>query len=385
MLDSLLADIAERAGSRASARALPPRAYWDADLHALERERIFAVDWQCAGLAAEIPEPGDYLTFSINDQPMVVVRGEDGRIRSFSNVCLHRMMRLVDGRGRRRKFTCPYHAWTYDLGGRLVAAPHMKDALGFRAADHALPAIRTEVWDGWIYVTLSPAAPAVEALLGPLAELTGPYGVPAYVPFATQDHVWATNWKILTENFMEGYHLPVIHRATVGAWMPVDSTRFPPATDAYTIQTFVKDEGAIFGRAHPDNHRLTGEWRGTSVMPTVFPSHMYVLAPDHLWYLSLRPKGAGEVHVRFGAAFAPEVWAALADREKAAAETTAFFDRVNAEDRAIVEAVYANSQAPLAKGGRLSWLEHELTDFARYLAARLGGAAHDGRGAQATR
>ncbi len=378
VLESILAEIRQRADAE-PARALPPGAYRDPELHALERDRIFAVDWQCAGLAAEIPEPGDYLTFAINDQPIVVVRGDDGVVRSFSNVCLHRMMRLADGRGRCRKFTCPYHAWTYDLNGRLVAAPHMRETPGFRVADHALPAVRTELWEGWIYVTLNPAAPATATLFGPLRDLVGRYEMAGYVPFVTQDHVWATNWKILTENFMEGYHLPVSHRATVGAWMPIDSTRFPPAVGgAYTVQTFAKIEGAGYGLAHPDNRRLKDEWRATSVMPTVFPCHMYVLAPDHLWYLSLRPKGVGEVHIRFGAAFAPEAWAALPDRATTVAETVAFFDRVNAEDRGVVEAVYANTAAPLAAGGRLSWLERELTDFARYLASRLA----DGRAAE---
>jgi hypothetical protein len=115
-------------------------------------------------------------------------------------------------------------------------------------------------------------------------------------------------------------------------------------------------------------------------MPTIFPTHMYVLAPDHLWYLSLRPKGTGQVHVRFGAALAPEVLRSLADPQAFIAETVAFFDKVNAEDRFVVEGIYAGSQAPLARPGRLSWLEREIHDFVAYLARRLAG----GRGVAAS-
>ena len=103
-------------------------------------------------------------------------------------------------------------------------------------------------------------------------------------------------------------------------------------------------------------------------MPTVFPSHMYVLAPDHMWYLSLRPKSVDEVHVRFGLALAPEVNTALGDtREQWLAEVITFFDKVNAEDKFVVEGIAVGSRAPLARPGPLSWLEREVHDFARYL------------------
>jgi len=354
------------------AHTMPPVVYRSPELLALEKEKIFAADWHCPGLAAEIPEIGDYLTFQVADQPIVVIRGKDGDIRSFSNVCLHRMMRLAEGRGNCRRLICPYHAWTYGLDGRLIGAGHMGRTAGFRDRAHVLLEIRTEVWEGWIYVTLNPKAVPIAELLAPLGDVVGQYGMADYVPVTTQDHVWQTNWKLLTENFMEGYHLPVAHRETVGAWFPAGRTAFVGEEhDAFTYQTFVKSEAATYGLAHRDNTRLKGDWRITSVMPTVFPCHMYVLAPDHLWYLSLMPKGVGEVHVRFGAALAPEVVATMVDRDQFVGELVAFFDEVNREDREVVEGVYANTAAPLAQAGPLSWLEESLNRFARYLTRRL--------------
>jgi phenylpropionate dioxygenase-like ring-hydroxylating dioxygenase large terminal subunit len=361
-------------GGLEQATAMPPAIYRNPEFHELERREIFACDWHCVGLAADLPEAGHYLSFSINDQPVFVMRGRDGVIRGFSNVCLHRMMRLVEGQGSCQRLVCPYHAWTYDLDGQLLGAPHMKQTPGFEPRAHRLPAIRTEIWQGWIYVTLNDGALPVAALLASLAPMVAPYEMEHYIPVALQDHVWNTNWKLLTENFMEGYHLPVAHRATVGAWFPVGDTRFPPERhDGFTIQTFTKDETARYGRAHPSNTRLEGHERHTTVMPSVFPAHMYVLAPDHLWYLSLRPKSIGEVHVRFGVALAPEVVANMPDLEKEKAELLDFFDKVNAEDRFVVEGLYQGVQAPLARPGRLSWLEREIHDFTCYLANRLAG------------
>ncbi|MDP9138081.1 MAG: Rieske 2Fe-2S domain-containing protein [Pseudomonadota bacterium] len=362
----------------AEAFTVPPAIYSSADVHRLERQRIFAVDWQCPGLAADIPAPGDYITFAINDQPFFSIRGNDGLIRSFSNVCLHRMMTLLRDRGNCRRIVCPYHAWTYDIEGRVIGAGHM----GHRDPDfdkkgYRLPELRTELWHGWIYVTLSPDTPPVQSLLQELEPEIARYGLADYRSVARQDHVWRTNWKLLTENFMEGYHLPVAHRETVGAWMPIDSVVFPDKVHAaFTWQTFAKDENAKYGRAHPSNTRLEGKWRHTTVMPTVFPCHMYVLAPDHMWYLSLRPKGIDEVHVRFGLALAPEVYTALGDgRDKWLEELISFFDKVNAEDKFVVEGIAEGSRSPLAKSGPLSWLERELHDFARYLDLRLNGAS----------
>lgn len=373
--DALTALTAVAATPFSQADTIPPLLYRSEAVLELEQQRIFAREWVCPGLAADIPQPGDYITFSIGDQPILVMRGRDGVIRSFSNVCLHRMMPLVEGRGKcGNRLVCPYHAWTYDTEGKVIGAGHMggRDP-AFDKKQYRLPELRTEIWEGWIYVTLNRDAPAVADLLAPLLPVVERYAMAAYIPVVNQDHTWKTNWKLLNENFMEGYHLPVAHRATVGAWFPVEDTVFPDEVfDTFTYQTFTKDENAKYGRAHASNTRLDGKWRYTSILPTIFPSHMYVLAPDHLWYLSLRPNGVGEVHLRFGIALAPEVHEALGEQRDAwVSELTDFFDRVNAEDKFVVEGIFNGSKAPLASRGPLSWLEREIHDFARYLAKRL--------------
>lgn len=356
------------------AHTMPPDIYHSNEWYERELKNIFYQDWSCAGLSADIPEPGDYLTWRIGDQPVFVMRQRDGSLKALANVCRHRMMPLLEGHGRcvSNRITCPYHAWSYQLDGTLSGAPQMEHRPDFDKAMHRLPSITLEVWEGWIYLTLNPSATPVSRLLKQLQPKVDAYGMADYVPVIQKDHHWNTNWKLLTENFMEGYHLPVAHKATVGAHFPADKTQFPERSDpAFTYQYFIKSDGAPMGTAHADNKRLIGEQRNMSLMPTIFPSHMYVLAPDHLWYLSLQPEETDHVHIRFGLALAPEVLAASSDREALVSEAVAFLDRVNEEDRVVVEGIFKGSKAPLTTPGPLSWLERENHEFTQYLARRM--------------
>ena len=373
-VDEVLTSLKKLAATPLEAATAPPKAiYTLPDITAHEMDRIFASEWLCAGRADELPNPGDYMAFECGAQPLIIIRGADGVLSARSNICRHRMMRLVEGRGNTRKFTCPYHAWTYNLEGQLVGAAYMDRTTCFNKSDIQLPAVRCEEYLGWIYVCLDPDVEPVAHMLADLTEKLLPYNMQDYVTIFTEDHVWDTNWKCLTENFMEGYHLPVAHRDTVGGHFPVEETQFDGrgSFPHFTSQLFVKTGTAPVGTAHPDNTSLTGKWRNISVMPTVFPSHMYVLAPDHLWYLALQPDGPGRTRIRYGAALAPEVLAAQSDPETYIAETKTFLDAVQLEDKNVVEGIFAGAKAPLSSPGPLSWLERENHEFTQYLARRL--------------
>ncbi len=378
-MQQLLAHLRDSAATPFSnASSLAPELYWNEDVAQAEQDYIFKKDWVCAGLAAELEKPGDYLTFSVSGEPVFCVRDKANEIRAYSNVCRHRLMQLLDGRGCTKRVVCPYHAWAYDLEGKLVSAGQMQSSKAFVKSDICLPEIRVEIWNGWIYLTLNEEAESVAKLLAPLNDVVSRYSMQSYIPVVHEDHVWKTNWKLLTENFMEGYHLPVAHKNTVGAWFNATETLFPEEPNVnFSYQFFTKSNDAKYGVAHADNQLLKDDWRTTSVMPTVFPSHMYVLAPDHLWYLSLRPRSVGEVDVRFGVAIAPEVNNSFTndkERQQWIEDLVSFFDHVNKEDRHVVESIYKGSQSDYAKVGPLSWLERELHDFQQYLASRLSQA-----------
>lgn len=374
-LDDLLSQIAAVASEPfETATILPPAVYTSPDILALEEEHIFKAGWQCPGRTADIPNPGDYITYEIAGEPIFTIRDKDGSVRSFSNTCRHRMMQLLEGSGTVKRVVCPYHAWAYDHGGRLIGVPHEQLFANFDKSAICLPEIRTEVWQGFIYVTLSADAPVLAEALTPLDSLIDRFQVANYVPIVTQDHVWDTNWKLLTENYMEAYHLPFIHKATVGGHFPVEDCVYPhEAPGLFTYSTFTKSDGSRYGRAHADNKRLEGEWRYTNVLPTIFPSHMFTLAPDYMWYLSLRPQGTGQVRIRYGASLAPEVVAAMTDRDAEIAAAVAFLDDVNNEDRAVVEGAYRGACAPLTTPGPIHQLERTIHHFIIYLAGRLNG------------
>jgi phenylpropionate dioxygenase-like ring-hydroxylating dioxygenase large terminal subunit len=352
------------------ARSMPPAVYTSPDFLALEQTRIFHREWLCVGRASALAEAGDYLTADIDGQPIVVLRSENLELKAFSNVCLHRMSVLLEGRGNVRRIVCPYHAWNYTLDGALQGAPMMERQSGFCKESYRLPSVRCETWQGWIYVTLNADAPPVAEKLASLTELIASYGMTDYKETFYEEHVWDTNWKILAENFMESYHLPMLHRATVGPHSRLDEMECPPGSDTFNYHWITKEASLPIGQAHPDNQRLQGHWRKTTALLAIYPTHLVTLTPGYFWYLVLQPVGTGRVHIRFGGGLAPEF---VADPKAAEymASLKELLDAVNEEDRRGVQAVFRGVQAPLAKPGHLSHLERPNYDFARYLAQQL--------------
>jgi choline monooxygenase len=356
------------------ARAMPPGVYTSEAFLARELETMFRHDWICVGRASAMAKPGDYVTCDIAGQPVMVVRGQDGALRAMANVCLHRMSTLLEGVGNVRAITCPYHAWTYNLDGTLRGAPRMERSTGFCKDKLRLPTVRCEEWLGWVYVTLNAEAEAVATRLAPLGALIGHFYLEDYIETFRETHVWDTNWKILAENYMESYHLPICHRATVGPYTGLGEVDCPPGDPAFNIHWFPKDEGLALGNAHPANTRLTGKQRKTSALISIYPSHLVTLTPGYFWYLSLQPMGPGKVHMIFGGGFAPDF---MADPKAAEYDTElrSLLHAVNIEDRGCTEAVYRGVSAGLSEPGPLSHLERPVYDFARYLASRTGRQA----------
>ena len=352
------------------ARAMPPGVYTSPEFFEREQQTLFRDEWLCMGRASALPNPGDYLTAEIAGQPIIVIRRDDGTLRAMSNVCLHRMSTLLEGRGNVRRIVCPYHAWNYSLDGDLRAAPMMDRQDGFCKDSYKLPQVRCEIWQGWVYVTLNEEASPVAARLKELDELIVNYDMASYVETFHEEHVWDTNWKILAENFMESYHLPMLHRATVGPHSRLDEMECPPGLPAFNYHWITKEASLPIGNAHPDNTRLQGQWRKTTALLAIYPTHLVTLTPGYFWYLVLQPLGVDRVHIRFGGGLSPE----FIDDPKAAeymATLKKLLDEVNLEDRRGVEAVFRGVHAPLAKPGHLSHLERPNYDFARYLASHV--------------
>jgi phenylpropionate dioxygenase-like ring-hydroxylating dioxygenase large terminal subunit len=354
------------------ARAMPPSVYKDPRFLERELADIFAREWICVGRSSALPNPGDYLTYELAGQPIFVIRDREGRLRAMSNVCLHRMSTLLEGCGNRRVIVCPYHAWSYNLNGTLRGAPAMTLNEGFVKEGYRLPEIRCEEWLGWIMVSLNRDVPSVASQLIEIEELTADYAMENYVESFRETHVWDTNWKILAENFMESYHLPVCHAATIGSYSKLDEMVCPPGRPAFNCHTILKDDSLKLALAHPDNVRMTGDRRRTTYLLAIYPSLLITLTPGYFWYMSLHPRGVGKVHITFGGGMAPE-YAAASEALDHFTQLKTLLDEVNIEDRGCTEKVFKGVCAEAAKPGHLSHLERPNFDFAQYLAARVGG------------
>ena len=354
------------------ARAMPPSVYTSTEFLDRELSDIFSKEWICVGRSGRLSNPGDYVTFDLAGQPVVVIRDREGQMRAFSNVCLHRMSTLVEGCGNKRLLVCPYHAWTYGLDGKLRGAPFMTETTGFCKENYQLPAIRCEEWKGWVYITLDDNRPSLSSELGELEAMIAPYEVENYVECFRETHVWDTNWKVLAENFMESYHLPVCHADTVGGHSKLEEMDCPPGLKAFNYHWITKEASLPMGNAHPDNTRLEGHWRKTTALITLYPSHLITLTPGYFWYLSLHPKGPGQVAIVFGGGLSPEF---MNDPKAEEYITTlkSLLDEVNLEDRGCTEKVYRGLSSDRAQPGHLSYLERPIYDFMQYLAERTGG------------
>jgi phenylpropionate dioxygenase-like ring-hydroxylating dioxygenase large terminal subunit len=245
---------------------------------------------------------------------------------------------LLHGSGNTRAIVCPYHAWTYNLDGTLRGAPAMTQNQDFKRECYQLPQIRCAEWLGWVMVTLNPDAPAVSEQLSEVRSLIEDYQMENYVETFHETHIWDTNWKILAENFMESYHLPVCHAGTIGGLSRLDEMICPPGRPAFNYHTILKDDRLKIALAHPSNTRMQGDRRRTTFLLAVYPSLLITLTPGYFWYLSLHPHGVGQVSIVFGGGMAPE-FLGSPEAKTQLDQLKSLLDKVNVEDRGCTEKV----------------------------------------------
>jgi phenylpropionate dioxygenase-like ring-hydroxylating dioxygenase large terminal subunit len=352
------------------AHAMPKSVYTSEDFAAKEVEQIFSREWFCVGRASSLSKPGDYATLELANQPIMVIRDRGGTLRAQSNVCLHRMSILLKDSGNTGTIVCPYHGWSYNLDGSLRAAPAMTHNEGFCKDNYRLPQIRCEEWLGWVMVTLNPDAPSPSEKLADVENLVADYGMENYVEDFHEQFIWNTNWKVLAENFMESYHLPVCHAKTIGGLSKLDEMICPPGLATFNYHTILKDDTLKIALAHPSNTRMLGDRRRTTYLLAIYPSLLITLTPGYFWYLSLHPHGAGQVRVIFGGGMSPD-FANDPDAQAHFRQLKTLLDDVNVEDKGCTERVYRGLCSEMARPGHLSHLERPNFDFATYIASML--------------
>ncbi|MEM7059230.1 MAG: SRPBCC family protein [Pseudomonadota bacterium] len=351
--------------------AIPKSAYTSEAFLDRELQDIFKQEWVCVGRTDQLAKPGDYLTYELAGQPVLVVRDRDGVLRAMSNVCLHRMSTIMEGSGSTATLRCPYHGWTYSLDGTLRAAAGMGLNDSFDKNDYCLPSVRCEDWLGWIMISLNPNATHPGEHFAEVEEMIGDFDMPGYRNLFHETHVWNTNWKVLAENFMESYHLPVCHAGTIGGLSKLEEMDCPPGLPTFNYHYILKDESFKLAVAHPDNTKLKGDWRRTTILLAIYPSLLITLTPGYFWYLALHPRGVDHVHITYGGGLSAD-FMSDPEAEEMFRKTKLLLDDVQVEDQGCTERVYKGLCSDFARPGHLSHLERPIYDFATYLAERIG-------------
>ena len=190
--------------------SLDQRFYTDPEIYELEVERIINRNWILAGHQSEFPEPGDFKVFNVAKESAIIVRGSDGELKAFANVCRHRgSLVCLEHKGSTRKFSCPYHGWMYDIDGNLTAARSMdKD---FDKSGYGLKPVSLEVIHGLVFVCFSDNPPGVESARRDLAEPMAMFDFENLKVAAHKEYDIPANWKLSIENYQECYHCATSH------------------------------------------------------------------------------------------------------------------------------------------------------------------------------
>ena len=327
VVEALLAEVATLDEATVLERMMPAGCYTEPAFFDFEQREVFARTWICVGRVEQVAEPGDCLATEVANEPVLVVRGEDGTVRALSAVCQHRG-EIIPCPEKGKALRCPLHFWTYDFQGRLAGAPRMGGAEAVHRLRQTvrLPALRLELWHGFIFVNLDPEAPPLGPSLAKLEPLWAGYeatGLKALPP-AMSDKPLPWNWKVQVENFTDAYHPEYVHIGThdfAPSVMGGDGVRFTemkPGDNAIvrSVPMRTPDGGMMSDgwgaeAAFPAIATLPAEQRRRITFAMLPPSLTLMFAPGTVAYTLIRPTGvtatfAGSDRVTYGGWLLPQ-------------------------------------------------------------------------------
>jgi len=362
--------------------ALPRAAYLDDDVWALEKERIFAREWAVVGRASDAPAPGDWFLGEVGGESVLVVRGDDGALRAFYNVCRHRGAQLAPCDGPQAGtapgvLRCPYHSWTYGLDGEFRRAPFIADAELDRTA-LALHPIALEEWAGFVFVHLEPTqAPPLADQLGPIPARVARYELATLQRGAQITYDIAANWKVLAENYNECYHCATLHpelcdivpafRRAGGATLDWERG-VPQREGTWTFTASGTSNRQPFPNLDADERvRHKGE--------LVYPNLLLSLCADHVAAYTIVPRGPGVTRVVCDFLFHPDE---IARSTFDPSDAVSFWDLVNRQDWKICESVQRGMASRAFTGGYFAPMEDLSLDIRHWYEARMADPSAPG-------
>jgi phenylpropionate dioxygenase-like ring-hydroxylating dioxygenase large terminal subunit len=355
------------------ASGLPGWCYTSPDWYAREIDRLFFKEWLFVGRADQIPNPGDYMSLDILEEPLVIVRDQQQQVRAFSASCRHRGTRIVSGQGSCRTFRCPYHAWTYSLEGELLGTPEMKQTKEFDRSRYGLVSVRLETWDGFLFINFDPNAASLGEFLGDLPATLARYRFADMVCTRVIFYDLACNWKVYVENAMEVYHVAFVHQKTIEEVLPTSVWSTVPSRGSY-INLYGAAPGSLAllegDRGFPPIQGLGDKELGGSYIPLIYPNTMLGVTVDCAWWLQILPTGPERTRVGVGSCF-PRTTAARPDFAETAERYYKRWDATIPEDNWISELQQQGLRSRLNRPGRYSYREELVHTIANYVLDRV--------------
>ena len=362
---------------------LPPSIYTSPELLDLEIDNIFNKQWLCVGHTSELSKPGDYITFDAVGEPILVVCDENNTIRAYANVCQHRSAIVASGCGNRKSFICPYHSWTYGLNGRLRGAPLMD--MDQQAIEQvSLPEYRVEIWQSLVFVSLNPEVEPLAQQLEGLTPRISPFNHENYKVIIREDAEVECNWKVLVENFCDGYHVMTVHKNTLEPGHPSTTFKYwdegRPGGDAYNHHT-VLHTNDITGNdrtGEEDYKRLDGQWEKFVHIFCVYPSFVVTLDTNFSISLSIRPNGPQSLKYTLRMGIIPNEDNTDENGEftaEAVKEAEGLVEVFMGEDKAVIKGVQQGLAAAKGSTNVLHPWEETNVEFGRYLSRMLRQAS----------
>jgi choline monooxygenase len=342
---------------------IPAAWYLDERIEDLERENVFGRNWIAVGRADQVAATGDFFTLELAGEPLVVVRGADGVLRAFYNVCRHHAAAVANTPcGTVQHLRCPYHGWTYGLDGTLKGTPEFAGVCDFDRTKNGLVPLRVELWEQFVFVTLDEEAPPLVGFLGDLADRIAPLGLGTLHYLERKTYTLACNWKVYVDNYLDGgYHVPHLHK---GLNSVLDYTEYTiENSEHYSLQSspmVSSQEHASFGATRTGD-RAYYYWLYPNFMINVYEGVM-----DTNLVLPLAPD---RCLVQFDFFFAD----VSESRREHNANSVAVSHKVQDEDVDICESVQRGLRSRAYGAGRLS-VRRECGEhlFHRLLAKDLG-------------
>jgi len=348
--------------------SLPAWTYSDPEYFAVEMERVIRPSWQLVCHANDIPNAGDWHSLELLGESIVAVRGNDGLVRAFANVCRHRGSRILDGAsGCAKKLVCPYHAWTYDLDGRLTGVPRRTGYPGLDPAGHGLAPVETETWRGFIFIRLAGGGPSVAEMMQPYEERVEPYRFEQLQALGRVTlRPRPVNWKNVADNYSDGLHIPVAHPGLTRLFGQGYGVEAEEHVDrmwgALLDRPSSNPSERLYQQLLPPVPHLPDEAQRLWLYFKLWPNTAFDIYPDQVDFMQFLPVSPTETLIR-------EIGYALPDgrREMKAARflNWRINRRVNAEDTVLIARVQAGMGSRSFSVGPLSEEEVCLRSFCR--------------------